>query len=266
MMQQWLFGIYLVTEGSYLNKRYTQRAHEFLEEQVKDPKLRELLRPDFSFFCKRPLFLDTLYPSLAKPNCTVVREKLKHYTEHGIVSTDRETHEYDREFDVIIFATGFNLAQYLQHETVIGHKGVNLQEQWKDHPAAIYGLATSNFPNFFYCNGPNANTFSSIHHEMNEVSAEYLSRLLKEIFMRNKDRKFAVMPNPDFEKSYNQEIQNNIGHIVTQNPACNSYYNDSTGHNTIIHHRHIWQLWWRLRSINWKEWDTIEKFGKVNEA
>lgn len=259
MLQQWIFGYSVVTQGSYLNKVFTNRAHAFLEEQVKDEKLRAFLRPDYDFFCKRPLFLDNFYSSLIKPNCTVVKESLTTFTETGIASIDRETgEELRREFDVIIFATGFNLAQYLQHEIIIGKGGVDLQRQWEAHPSAIYGVATTNFPNFFYCNGPNANTYSSVHHEMNEVASDYTSRIVKEIFARSTHgTKFGVMPNAEFEQSYNYEIQKNIGFLVSQNASCNSYHNNSEGHNSIVHHRNIWNLWWRLRSIDWREWDTF---------
>jgi len=43
----WIFGQLLVTEGSWLNELFTKKGHDFLEQQVKDPQLRELLRPDF---------------------------------------------------------------------------------------------------------------------------------------------------------------------------------------------------------------------------
>lgn len=261
MLQLWFLGRYMVTQGSFGNEYLTRKSHEFLEEQIKDPKLRELLRPDFPYFCKRPLFLDDFYPALAKKNCHVVRENLVCYTETGIVSSNRETGDQcTRNFDIIIFATGFNLAQYLQHETVTGHKGINLQDQWKYAPSGIYGLATANFPNFFYVNGPNANTFSSVHHEMNEVLAGYLCRLMVEIKKRNNaTNRFAIMPNMKFEEDWNQSLQANISHVVTQDPACNSYQKTAGGRNTIIHHLHIWSLWWRLRWINWDEWDLLER-------
>lgn len=267
MLQMWFLGIYMVTQNSYLNELLTRKSHEFLESQVQDPQLRELLRPDFKYFCKRPLFLDNLYPALCKENCKVVRENLKQYTETGILSSNSKTRdEYSRDFDVILFATGFNLAQYLQHETVTGHKGADLQTQWQTAPSGIYGLATANFPNFFYVNGPNANTFSSIHHEMNEVLADYLCRLLAQIKQRSAGAsKVAIMPTLQFEQDWNSQLQQKISHIVVQDPACNSYQKTAGGKNTIIHHLHIWQLWWRLRTINWSEWTVLRQKGEYKD-
>ena len=45
--------------------------------------------------------------------------------------------------------------------------GIDLQDQWREHPEALYGLATSNFPNMFMCFGPNTATlWSSVHGEV----------------------------------------------------------------------------------------------------
>jgi cation diffusion facilitator CzcD-associated flavoprotein CzcO len=90
--------------------------------------------------CKRPLILSTLYPALSKPNCTVVREKLITYTPTGILSLNESGKELTREFDVIILGTGFNVAQYLEHINVVGRDGVILQDQWREHPEALYGV------------------------------------------------------------------------------------------------------------------------------
>ncbi|KAH0847494.1 flavin-binding monooxygenase [Fonsecaea pedrosoi] len=261
IMKGYIFGQLLVTEGSWLNESFTKKGHDFLEQQVKEPELRDILRPDFKFLCKRPLFLNTFYPSLMKSNCTLAKEKIVRYTKTGIISLDRITNEENkRDFDVIIIGTGFNAAQFLEHERVTGRNGIDLQEQWKEYPSSIYGVATSNFPNFFYCNGPNANTFSSNIHDINELASKFISMLVREIFRRNKlGLKFAMMPEPQFEDVYNKEIQWKLRNVVMQNPNCgNSTVKDQNNHNTVLHHRHILVMKWRLRSINWKEWIALQ--------
>lgn len=127
------------------------------------PKLSStLLKHTNSYFldyCKRPLRLDNFYSSLAKPNCTIVRETLVRYTKNGVLSTHETTgQQIEREFDVTLFGTGFDVDQDLEHETIEGTNGINLQTKWKDHPTALYGLATSEFLNMFYCLSPNSTT------------------------------------------------------------------------------------------------------------
>jgi cation diffusion facilitator CzcD-associated flavoprotein CzcO len=151
-------------DNSAANDRVNFVANKFMEKQVKDPSLRKLLKPSAkcklflllhlsmqsdirlmravstTVMCKRPLILSTLYPALSKPNCTVVREKLIKYTSTGILSLDEIGKKRTREFDVIILGTGFNVAQYLEHVKVVGRDGIILQEQWRDHPEALYGV------------------------------------------------------------------------------------------------------------------------------
>ncbi|KAK5311793.1 hypothetical protein LTR93_011591 [Exophiala xenobiotica] len=153
------YGQRLATDGSDMNDDMSQKAVEYMESQIKDPKLREILRPNAKYYSKRPLALDNFYSSLAKPNCTVVRDTLVSYTEAGVLSRDAATkNEIDRAFDVIIFGTGFNVANYLEHEIIHGINGVSLQDKWKEHPESLYGLATNQFPNMFMCFGPNSAT------------------------------------------------------------------------------------------------------------
>lgn len=45
-----------------------------LENQVKDPALREKLRPSGRFGCKRPLFLDNYYPAICQPNVELITD------------------------------------------------------------------------------------------------------------------------------------------------------------------------------------------------
>lgn len=79
--------------------------------------------------CKRPLILSTLYPVLANPNCSVVREEIIRYTEEGIFHLKNAGEEQKRDFDVIILGIGFSVAQYMEHGTVIGKDGIGLQDQ-----------------------------------------------------------------------------------------------------------------------------------------
>lgn len=97
--------------------------------------------------CKRPLILSTLYPALSSPNCTVVREKLLSYSPTGILSSPSSSSEpVSRDFEIVILGTGFNVAQYLEHVVVKGKGGVDLQDQWKEHPEALYGVGIKYVP------------------------------------------------------------------------------------------------------------------------
>ncbi|KAL6228768.1 hypothetical protein BDW75DRAFT_226288 [Aspergillus navahoensis] len=255
-------GRKMATEGDPLNDKMTQLAATFMESQIKDPELREILQPDSKYYCKRPLHLDNFYPALAKSNCTVLRENLIRYTEKGVLSSHKTTgEEVEREFDVIIFGTGFNVAQFLEHEKIKGLNGLDLQEKWKDHPEALYGLATSQFPNMFYCFGPNSAQVWSSQQDTWEQQARFATKAVKEILRRErKGVKFAMHPKRSVELEYNAEVQNRqAGVYVWAKSSCVTYYKNDNGWNTFTMPWTWWQFRRMVRKIFWDQWEVIEK-------
>jgi cation diffusion facilitator CzcD-associated flavoprotein CzcO len=153
--------------------------------------------------------LDNFYTSLAKSNCTVTRDRLVHYTEEGVVSADKITgEEKETKFDVIIYGTGFNVANFLDHEKVTGTGGIDLQEKWSAHPEALYGVATSQFPNMFFCFGPNSATVWSSQQNLWEQQARFAANAIREIIRREaRGVKLAMYPERSREQAYNNDVQ-----------------------------------------------------------
>ena len=74
-----------------------------LENNVRDPKLREKLRPDYRAACKRLIFSPDFYAAIQHPNAALVTSGIKGVEPRGIRSEDGELHE----LDVLVMATGF---------------------------------------------------------------------------------------------------------------------------------------------------------------
>ena len=73
-------------------------------------------------------------------------------TEAGIETTDGV-----REFDIIVWATGFDFGTgALSRMGIRGRDGLALTEHWADGPSTFLGLQTRGFPNFFFPGGPHA--------------------------------------------------------------------------------------------------------------
>lgn len=196
-----------------------------------------------------------------KPNCTVLRDQLVQYTESGVLSKDRKTGTMiERQFDVIIFGTGFNVAQYLEHVEVIGINGINLQDQWKDHPEALYGLATSNFPNMFMCFGPNTATLWSSQQDNWKLQARFAAQAVRAIDRRSRshiEKKFAMYPKREVERTYNDQLQLQQKKFVWADPGCVSYYKNDAGWITYTMPWSYLRFWLMLRKIKWEEWVVI---------
>jgi cation diffusion facilitator CzcD-associated flavoprotein CzcO len=157
------------------------------------------------------------------------------YTDRGVVSADKKMgKETERPYDVIIFGTGFNVAQFLEHEKVTGLNGLDLQVKWKDHPEALYGLASNQFPNMFCCFGPNSAHVWSSQQDNWEQQARFAAQAVKESVLRaRKGVKFAMHPNRAVERKYNDEVQRQqAGKFVWARPDCVTYYKNDDGWNT----------------------------------
>lgn len=196
-----------------------------------------------------------------KSNCTVVREHIIEYTESGIISENVANHKQtERAYDVIIFGTGFNVAQYLEHEEVLGLDGANLQEQWKLHPEALYGLAVSHFPNMFLSSGPNTASVWSSQHDNWILQAKFVGKAIRALDRRARQEpgtRFAMYPTKKAERDYNQVLQLEQKQFVWANPSCTSYYKNDAGWITFTMPWTYRQFWWMLRRIDWEQWEII---------
>ena len=73
-------------------------------------------------------------------------------TEGGI-----ETADGAREFDIIVWATGFDFGTgALARMGIRGRDGLALADHWADGPKTFLGVQTAGFPNFFFPGGPHA--------------------------------------------------------------------------------------------------------------
>jgi cation diffusion facilitator CzcD-associated flavoprotein CzcO len=155
--------------------------HEFckahLENSVKEPVLREKLRPTYRAACKRLVLSDRFYDAIQRPNATLVTERIARGERGGVRTHDGELHE----LDVLVLATGFRVDRFLRPIEVIGRDGTSLEAAWQTGPAAYLALSVPDFPNLFMLNGPNGpvGNFSLI--EVVELQLAYILRLVEEV-------------------------------------------------------------------------------------
>ncbi|MGE0483044.1 MAG: flavin-containing monooxygenase [Gammaproteobacteria bacterium] len=148
-----------------------------LENSVKDPALREQLRPNYRAACKRLIFSEDFYQAIQHPNAELVTAGIDHVEASGIRTVDGRLHE----LDLLVLATGFRADRFIRPARVIGRGGVDLDQVWADRPIAYLSLSVPDFPNFFMLNGPNGpvGNFSLI--QIAEMQVGYILQLLDEI-------------------------------------------------------------------------------------
>jgi cation diffusion facilitator CzcD-associated flavoprotein CzcO len=150
---------------------------ENLEKSVRDPELRERLRPSYRATCKRLIISPDFYEAIQRPQAGLVAEAIERIEPAGVRTRDGRLHE----LDVLVLATGFRVDRFVRPMEVIGRGGVGLDQVWEEGPFAYLALAVPGFPNFFLLQGPNGpvGNFSLI--DVGERQVGYVLTLMEQV-------------------------------------------------------------------------------------
>jgi cation diffusion facilitator CzcD-associated flavoprotein CzcO len=138
------------------NAEWCEFIAEKIRSIVKDPETADRLIPkDHRFGEKRPPFVNGYFEVFNLPKVELVsleQTPIVRMTERGI-----ETTAGVREFDIVVWATGFDFGTgALTRMGIRGRDGLALVDHWADGPKTFLGVQTTEFPNFFFPGGPHA--------------------------------------------------------------------------------------------------------------
>ncbi len=138
------------------NAEWCEFISQKIRSIVEDPETADMLIPkDHRFGEKRPPFVNGYFEVYNRPNVDLVsleQTPIIRMTERGI-----ETTEGAREFDMVVWATGFDFGTgALTRMGIRGRDGLALVDHWADGPRTFLGVQTTEFPNFFFPGGPHA--------------------------------------------------------------------------------------------------------------
>ncbi len=126
----------------------------YISEQLGDRQdLMDICVPDFPVFGKRLIIDNNWYGSVSREDVTLTNSPITGFNENGITTEDGKQHD----FDVVIFATGFNTNRFLWPMDVVGRSGTTLADLWGEYPRAYKGMLVPDYPNLFCLYGPNTN-------------------------------------------------------------------------------------------------------------
>ena len=138
------------------NKLISDFLARKIRQRVKDPAVAEKLIPKNHGFGTRRVPLESgYYEVYNQPNVTLVdinETPIERITPTGIKTSDAEY-----EFDIIIYATGFDaITGAFDRIDFRGVDGVSLKEKWQDGPQTFLGILVDGFPNMLMVMGPHA--------------------------------------------------------------------------------------------------------------
>jgi len=131
---------------------------EFMTRKIRgivaDPETAGKLIPaDHGYAGRRPPFGTGYYEAYNKPTVSLV--SLKDTPIVRVTETGLETADGPQDFDIIIWATGYDFGTgALNRLGVRGRAGLALEDRWADGPHTFLGVAAAGFPNFFFPGGP----------------------------------------------------------------------------------------------------------------
>ncbi|MEN8161460.1 MAG: NAD(P)/FAD-dependent oxidoreductase [Myxococcota bacterium] len=192
-----------------------------LENNVKDPVLREKLRPSYRAACKRLVISEDFYDAIQKPNAALLTEGIERVEPEGVRTRDGRLHE----LDVLVLATGFRVDRFLRPIEVTGHEGKCLDEAWAERPVAYLSISVPGFPNLFMLNGPNGpvGNFSLI-----EVAELQLAYILQLVELLRTGRCHDVCPSEATTERFDAE-RIEAAKSTVWITGCNSWYLDDRG-------------------------------------
>jgi cation diffusion facilitator CzcD-associated flavoprotein CzcO len=179
---------------------------------------QDLLPTDYPYGTKRPCIDTNYYETFNRDNVSLVnlrRTPIKTITTAGI-----ETIEGEREFDAIVYATGFDaMTGPLLRVDIRGRGGVKLQDAWVDGPRSYLGIAIHGFPNLFTITGPSSPSVLSNMLVSIEQHVDWVSDCIQ--WMRS-EGKATIEPTDEAEQEWAEHTEQLAN--MTLYPKANSWY------------------------------------------
>ncbi|SFB13684.1 Predicted flavoprotein CzcO associated with the cation diffusion facilitator CzcD [Amycolatopsis marina] len=222
-----------------------------IDKNIKDPRLRAKLTPDYTMGCKRVLISNDFYPALNRQNVDVVTDGIAEVREHSIV----DSAGVEREVDAIIFGTGFHVTDAFDNLEVIGREGRNLGKEWATEGMQTHkGITVSGFPNLFFLLGPNTGLGHNSVVFMIESQIRYVSAAMRLVESAGAD---GIEARPDSQAQFNSDIQRKLAKGIWTQGGCKSWYLDAKGVNRTVWPGFTWRYWLQTRKVDTSEYSLV---------
>jgi cation diffusion facilitator CzcD-associated flavoprotein CzcO len=224
-------------------------ALRHLAAQVPDATLRDALTPRYTMGCKRILVSDEYLPALTRPNVEVVTASIAEVRPRAIVTTDGVEHPVD----VIVFATGFHVADFPFARHVRGRDGRSLGDVWAGSPQAHVGTTVAGFPNLFILQGPHTGLGHTSVLLMQEAQVEHLLGALTHM---RRTGAATIEPRAEAQAAFVAAVERDMQGTVWTAGGCRSWYIDETGRNSTLWPRSTWAFQRRVARLRPEEYVT----------
>ena len=218
-----LTGLMSTFSDIQLDEEANHEVAEFIRDRIRntvqDRQTADDLTPKaYPYATKRPCIDTNYYETYNRENVSLVnlrRTPIETITETGI-----ETSDGAREFDAIVYATGFDaMTGPLLRVDIRGRGGKRLVDAWIDGPRSYLGIAIHGFPNLFTITGPSSPSVLSNMLVSIEQHVDWVSDC---IGWMNENGKTAIEPSDEAERDWAEHTAHLAG--MTLFPQADSWY------------------------------------------
>ena len=199
----WLRNFREIFTDEKANAELSEYMAGRIRGRVHDPVVAEKLVPKDHGFGVQRVPMETNYlEAYNRENVHLVdinETPLERVTKKGIRTTSR-----DYEFDVIVYATGFDaITGSFDHINIRGRNDLTLREKWFDNPSTFLGMLVSGFPNLLMPSGPQSGSASTNYPRGIENGVNWCNDFFE--YMQSRDLKYFEATE-DAEKRWTDHV------------------------------------------------------------
>ena len=178
----WLRNFREIFTNEEANAEFSEYIADRIRRRVKDPVVAEKLIPrDHGFGVQRVPMETHYFEAYNRPNVHLVdisETPIVRVTETGLRTTER-----DYDFDIVVYATGFDaITGAFDHIDIQGVDGETLRDKWKDGPSTFLGMLIHGFPNLLMPAGPQSGSASTNYPRGIETGVNWCTDLLEHMW------------------------------------------------------------------------------------
>ena len=184
----WLANFREIFTDEKANAEFSEYIADRIRRRVKDPKVAEKLIPrDHGFGVQRVPMETHYFEAYNRPNVHLVdisETPLVRVTETGLRTTER-----DYEFDIIVYATGFDAITGAFDKIDIGGVGGEaLADKWRTTISTFLGMMIHGFPNLLMPAGPQSGSASTNYPRGIETGVNWCTDFLEHVWAKGYTR------------------------------------------------------------------------------
>ncbi len=199
----WLRNFREIFTDEKANAEFSEYIADRIRRRVKDPVIAEKLIPRDHGFGVQRVPMETHYFEVYNRNnvhlVDINETPIVEVTEGGLRTT-----EHDFEFDIIVYATGFDaITGAYDHIGIRGVGGQTLREKWNEGPSTYLGIFIHGFPNFLMPSGPQSGSASTNYPRGIEIGVGWCTKFLKYMWDHGYTRAEATL---EAEKRWTEHV------------------------------------------------------------